>query len=90
MTHHKSYVKEQAQWNEHVIHDTFVLPSDVRNLAKKRADKLWKKHPKDPINVRMWLLENLELVFFYFEHVLLDLNLLKQDETPFTLRIQTT
>ncbi len=81
---------KQPQQNEHVTCETFVLPSDVRNLAKKRADKLWQKHPKDPISVRMWVLENLELVFFYFEHAPLDFNLLKQDETPFTLGIQTT
>jgi hypothetical protein len=64
MTRHKSYVKEQAQQNGHVTHDTFVLPSDVRNLAKKRANKLWQKHPKDPISVRMHVLENPELKFF--------------------------
>jgi hypothetical protein len=38
----------------------------------------------------MWVLENPELVLFYLEHAPLDFNLLKQDETPFTLRIQTT
>jgi hypothetical protein len=38
----------------------------------------------------MWVLENPKLVFFYLEHAPLDLNLLKQDETPFILRIQTT
>jgi len=40
--------------------------------------------------VRIWVSEYLELVFFYLEHAPLGLNLLKQDETPFTLRIQTT
>jgi hypothetical protein len=35
------------------------------------------KNPKDLINVKMWVLENLELVFFYLEHAPLDLNLLK-------------
>jgi hypothetical protein len=37
----------------------------------------------------MWVVENPKLVFFYLEHALLDLNLLKQDETSFTLGIQT-
>jgi len=40
----------------------------IRNLTKKRVDELWQKHPKDPISVRMWVLENPELVFFYLEH----------------------
>ncbi len=40
----------------------------IRNLTKKRFDELWQKHPKDPISVRMWVLENPELVFFYLEH----------------------
>ncbi len=90
MTRHKSYVKEQAQRNEPITCNTFVLPSNVRNLAKKRVNELWQKHLKDPISVRMWVFKNPELVFFYLEHAPLDLNLLNQDETPFTLRIQTS
>jgi len=52
MAHHKVYVKEQALNNEPMTHDTFVLPFDVRNLAKKITNELWQKHPKDPISVR--------------------------------------
>jgi len=55
MAHHKVYIKEKALNNELVTHDTFVLPSDVRNLAKKIANELWQKHPKDLISVRMWV-----------------------------------
>jgi len=62
--------------------------SNVRNLAKKRANEVWKKHRKDPINVRMWVLENIDLVFYYVQHALLDLNFQTQDDTPFTLGIQ--
>jgi len=75
MVHHKAYVKEKSLNNECVIHDTFVLPSDVRNLAKKKANELWHKHPKDPINVRMWVLENHDSIFYYVQHAPLDLNL---------------
>jgi hypothetical protein len=75
--------------NELVICDIFVLPFDVRNLAKKKANELWHKHPKDPISVRMWVLENHDSVFYYVEHAPLDLNLLNQDDTPFTFGIQT-
>jgi hypothetical protein len=89
MAHHKAYVKEKALNNEHVSHDTFVLPSNIKNLAKKKTNELWQKHPKDPINVRMSILENLDLVFYYVQHATLDLNLLNQDDTPFTFKIQT-
>jgi len=75
--------------NELVTCDTFVLPFDVRNLVKKKVDELWQKHPRDPINVRMWVMKNLDLVFYYVQHALLDLNLLNQDDTPFTFGIQT-
>jgi len=40
MAHHKAYVREKALNNKHVSYDTFVLPSDVRNLTKKRNDEL--------------------------------------------------
>ncbi len=41
MAQHKVYVREQALRNEHVTRDTFVLPSYVQNLAKKKANELW-------------------------------------------------
>ncbi len=65
MAHHKAYVKEKALNNKLVTHDTFVFPSDERNLVKKRIDELWQKHPKDPINVEMWVLENSNSIFYY-------------------------
>ncbi len=89
MVHHKAYVKEKALNNEPMIHDTFVLSSDVRNLAKKRANELWHKQPKDPINFRMWVMENHDSIFYCVQHATLDLNLLNQDDTPFTFGIQT-
>ncbi len=89
MTHHKAHVREMALKNEHVTQDTFVLPSDLRNLPKKQVDELWQKHRKDPISVRMWVLENPNSIFFYVQHAPMDLNSQTQDDTPFTLGIQT-
>ncbi len=85
----KSYVKEQALRNELVTRDKFFLPLDVKNLAKKRVNKLWQKILRTKLMWELWVLENSKLLFFYLEHAPLDLNLLKQDETPFTLGIQT-
>jgi hypothetical protein len=44
MAHHKAYVRKWALQNELVSHNTFVLPFEVRNLAKKQANELWQKH----------------------------------------------
>jgi hypothetical protein len=41
MVHHKAYIKEKALNNEPMTHDTFVLPCDLRNLAKNKVDELW-------------------------------------------------
>jgi len=87
MTHHKRHVREMALKNEPVTQNTFALLFDVRNLAKKRVDELWQKHRTDPIN--MWVLEDLDSVFFYVEHAPMDINSQTQDDTPFTLGIQT-
>jgi predicted cupin superfamily sugar epimerase len=57
---------------------------------KKRDNEVWQNHRKDPINVKMWLLENIDLVFYYVQHATLDLNLHTQDDTPFKLGIQTS
>jgi hypothetical protein len=61
----------------------------VRNLAKKQVDELRQKHHKDPISVKMWVLKNPNSVFFYVQHAPMDLNSQTQDDTPFTLGIQT-
>jgi hypothetical protein len=61
----------------------------VRNFAQQQVDELWQKHQKDPISVNMWVLENLDSVFFYVQHPPMDLNSRTQDDTLFTLGIQT-
>lgn len=66
MTHHKAYVREKALNNKLVTHNTFVFASNEKNLINKRIDELWRKHPKDPINV--WVLENPKSIFYYFQH----------------------
>jgi hypothetical protein len=60
ITHRKAYVKEKALNNEPMTRDTFAFPSNVINLAKNIIDELWQKHPKDLINVRLWVLKNLK------------------------------
>ena len=89
MQQHTKEVRELAISNGVVTRDTFLLPSDVRNICRKRAEDLWEKHPSDPISVRMWTMENPESVFYYQEHSLMDLNSQLQEDSPFTLGIQT-
>jgi hypothetical protein len=40
MAQPKAYVKEQALRNEPITCDTFVLPSNMWNLANKKVDEL--------------------------------------------------
>ena len=58
MSQHKQIVKELAKCNEWVTKGFFLLPSDVRNICKKRAEGLWEKHPLDPVSVQIWVHEN--------------------------------
>jgi hypothetical protein len=60
-----------------------------KNLSRKRVNELWQKYPKDHVSVRMWVMENLNSIFYYVEHAPMDLNLPSQDDTPFTFGIQT-
>ena len=89
MQHHTKEVRELAIANGPVTRDTFLLPVDVRNICRKRAEELWEKHPSDPVSVRMWVMENPENVFYYQEHSLLDINSQVQNDSPFTLGIQS-
>ena len=53
MQQHTKKVWELAVSNDLVTYDTFLLPSDIKNICHKRVEDLWEKHPSDPINVRM-------------------------------------
>ena len=48
MQQHTKEVRELALANGPVTRDTFMLPSDVRNIVRKRTSELWMKHPSDP------------------------------------------
>jgi hypothetical protein len=45
MVHHKVYIKEKALNNELVTRDIFMLPSNVRNLAKKKVNEFTQRSP---------------------------------------------
>jgi hypothetical protein len=88
MVHHKTYVIKKALWNEPIICDTFVLPSNIKNLTKKKVDELWQKDLKDLVSVKIWVMKNPKSMFYYVEHVMMELNCTSQDDMPFTLGIQ--
>ena len=87
--HTKEIIKDLALANDIVTHDTFLLPSNVRNICRKCAEELWMKDSSNPISIRMWRVEHPDSVFFYQEHSLMDLNYSTQNDAPFTLGIQT-
>jgi hypothetical protein len=51
MAKHKDTVMRVAMLNNKANKDTFILPSDVYNLAKKRAEELYQKHKIDAVSV---------------------------------------
>jgi hypothetical protein len=53
MQQHTKEVTDLALVNGIVTSDTFLLPSDVSNICRKRAEELWMKDPSDPISVCM-------------------------------------
>lgn len=59
------------------------------NNCRKRTEELWEKHPSYHVSVRMWTTENPNIIFYYQKHSLKDLNSQTQDNSPFTLGIQT-
>jgi hypothetical protein len=69
--------------------DTFILPSDVYNLAKKRAEELYQKHKIDAVSVQMWAEENPDSVFFFQQHESIDLTEAPWPVCTYTLGIQT-
>lgn len=88
----QQYTKEARELtlaNGNVTNDTFLLPYDIRNICWKCVEELvWEKQPSDAISVCMWTLENPNHIFFYQEHLLMDLNYITQSGVPFTIVIQ--
>jgi len=90
MAEHKAEVMRCAQNNLPAVRDTFIMPSDVYNIANKLAKELWEKHPRDAMSVRMWTDENPSYFYHYRECGNLDLNdPPTAEEDPFCLAIQT-
>jgi hypothetical protein len=89
MAKYKESVMKAASMGIQATRDTFILPSDVQNLAKKRAEELYQRHKNDALSVRMWTEENADAVFFFQEHETIDLNQAPQLECTYTLGIQT-
>jgi hypothetical protein len=89
MAKHKDSVMKSAMLGVQPTRDTFILPSDVYNLAKKRAQELYEKHKVDAVSVRMWAEENTDSVFFFQEHGSIDLNEAPRPECTYTLGIKT-
>jgi hypothetical protein len=69
--------------------DTFIMPSNVHNVVKKRAQEMWEKYKSDALNVCMWTKENANCVFIYQEHETLDMNEPPKEECTYILGIQT-
>ena len=67
MRQHTKHVRDLAFANNTVTRDIFLLPSIIRNICHKHAEKLWMKNPSNPISVRMWMVEHSDSVFFYQE-----------------------
>ena len=90
MAEHKSEVLRCAQENLPATRDTFIMPSDVYNIANKLAKELWEKHPNDAMSVRLWTDENPNSWYHYREYGTLQLNEEPPPEDdPFCLAIQS-
>lgn len=89
MADHKAEVMRCAQNNLPATRDTFIMPSDVYNIANKLAKELWEKHPSDAMSVRLWTDENPDSWFHYREYGTVELNEPPPPEDdPFCLAIQ--
>jgi hypothetical protein len=64
MNKHKSQIKEIMENNGNLPRDFFLCEQDIRNMVGKLAKETYKKDEND---VRMWVIENKEKVFFYQE-----------------------
>jgi hypothetical protein len=50
---HQQKIMEAARLGIKPTRDTFIMPLDVQNVAKKRAREIWEKHPNDALSIRM-------------------------------------
>jgi hypothetical protein len=86
---HQQEIMEASRLGIKPTRDTFIMPLDVQNIAKKRAQEMWENHSNDALSVRMWTEETANSVFIYQEYETLDLNEAPKEECTYTLGIQT-
>jgi len=68
--------------------DTFVCPTNLENLFKKQAKKLWQKHKKGLMSVHMWVNENKESLSHCNEYGIWDLISMLDGDMSFTIGIE--
>lgn len=86
---HTKKVQKLVVFNGLVTRDTLLLPSNSQNICHKKAKELWKKHPHDPINICMWIVDNPNNAFYNQKCFVMDLDSQTQDDSPFILVIET-
>jgi hypothetical protein len=69
--------------------DYFLSEDDVRNVCGLLQKDLYMKHSNDAESVRMWVWENLDLVFYYQDPSGLVDGAITTDNMPFFIGIQT-
>jgi hypothetical protein len=45
--------------------DLFLCEQDIRNVVSKLAKKTYKQHDNDSKNVRMWVKDNVDNIFYF-------------------------
>ncbi|KAG0573566.1 hypothetical protein KC19_VG189000 [Ceratodon purpureus] len=90
MDDYKAEVYRLAQNNLPTTRDTFIMPTDVYNLANKLTKELWEKNPSDAKTVKMWTDENPDSYYHYKSDEKIDVNdPFPLEDYPFCKALQT-
>jgi len=85
MAKHRCHVKKIIEVNGVLFKDLFLCEQDIRKLAKET----YKQHDNAANNVKMWVKDNVDNVFYFQKTSHEPIGGLSAQNIPFTIGIQT-
>ncbi len=88
MAKHRCHVKKITKASGVLSKDLFLCEQDICNVVGKSTKETYKQHDNDANNVRMWVKDNVDNVFYFQKTSHEPIGGLSTQNIPFTIGIQ--
>jgi hypothetical protein len=86
---HRCHVKKITEASGVLSKNLFLCEQNIRNVVGKLAKETYKPHDNDANNIKMWVKDNVDNVFYFQKTSHEPIRGLSAQNIPFTIGIQT-